>query len=277
MSFTNANAFVNATAFANATAFVHADPYGTTSYAPHSTLADFFTGILMTLIISGPFWYGLRKNLMYYALQNESLQNDESVEDSEEEDSEEGEDYSMNYMTEYELLADRPLISEDILALQEKSVKETTDFGDIIMIYNGKTETFWYYTDQLREVSYTLLEAIARKFVVEHNCKRLYLGGRSTVYKDNTTPVGKTEQDTETVKGSCNPFAKFKQYNNGKGANANFSTGVNVVEQTNHFRYKGKLYDYEDALKTTEKKMNEVPTMTYAAFKELVESAKKQN
>ena len=42
MSFTNANAFVNATAFANATAFVHADPYGTTSYAPHSTLADFF-------------------------------------------------------------------------------------------------------------------------------------------------------------------------------------------------------------------------------------------
>jgi hypothetical protein len=183
-------------------------------------------------------------------------------------------------MTEYELLADRPLTGEDILDLQEKSVKETTDFGDIIMMYNGKTETFWYYTDQLREVSYTLLEAIARKFVVEHNCKRLYLGGRSPAGCANeviTTPVEKTEQNKETVKGGCTPFAKFKQYNNGKGANANFSTGVNVVEQTNHFRYKGKLYDYEDTLKTNEKKMNEIPTMTYAAFKELMESAKKQN
>jgi hypothetical protein len=210
---------------------------------------------------------------MYYSRQSEKS---DKSDESDESDSEEGEDYSMNYMTEYELLADRPLTNEDLLALQEKSVKETTDFGDIIMMYNAKTETFWYYTDQLREVSYTLLEAIARKFVVEHNCKRLYLGGRSTVGCASPTPPYKgSVSSTRSVDPL--PFAKFKQYNNGKGANSNFSTGVDVVEQTNHFRYKGKLYDYEDILKTNEKKMNEVPTMTYAAFKELMDTAKKQN
>jgi len=258
--------FTNSTTFATTP---YADPY-----VPYSTLADFFTGILMTLIISGPFWYGLRKNLMYYANQN-----NESLEESEGEgegETEEGEDYSMNYMTEYELLADRPLTGEDIMELQEKSVKETTDFGDIIMMYNGKTESFWYYTDQLKEVSYTLLEAIARKFVVEHNCKRLYLVGLRPAGCASPTPPN---TDSVSSTGGCapSPFAKFKQYNNGKGANANFSTGVNVVEQTNHFRYKGKIYDYEDALKTTALKANEVPTMTYAAFKELMETAKKEN
>ena len=276
--------------------------------APNNTLLDFFTGIVMTVVISTPIWYFLNKKMSYYYQENEALLEDSSDEDDE--DLDEGDDYSMHYMTELVLLADRVLTNEDLDQLHNRSVKETSDFGDVILTYNRETESFWYYTDHLKEVSYTLLEAIARKFVIEHDCKRLYLRGSAPpATQAHTPPSG----DDTTIKsgiaervdsthqvdvidnvqrgalggGTPHPFAKFKKYNTGstsssntgnKSANTNFSTGINVIEQTNHFRYKGKLYEYEDSLKATERALSEaaVPTMTYAAFKQLLDDKKEK-
>jgi hypothetical protein len=143
-----------------------------------------------------------------------------------------------------------------------------------------------------------LLEAIARKFVIEHDCKRLYLGGGKPPgppLEENLSTVSeeKVEKSYAGVQGGAlgggtpHPYAKFKKYNTGstsssntgnKNASTNFSTGINVIEQTNHFRYKGKLYEYEDSLKATERALSEaaVPTMTYAAFKQLLDDKKEK-
>ena len=292
--------FLNTTQYANTTLYMQ------DAYTPPTTLFDFFTGLLSFAIITAPFWYGFRQQLLRYLYKDEEDEEDDS---SEEDDKD---DYSMNYMTEFVLLADRALTNEDMELLNNKSVKETTDFGDVILTYNRDTESFWYYTDHLKEVSYMLLEAIARKFVIEHDCKRLYLGGGAPHTplpgNDITIKTGIAERADSThqvdvidnvqrgalggstppgVVGGATPYAKFKKYNTGsktssntgnKSAITNFNTGIDVIEQPNHFRYKGKLYEYEEGLKATERALSDaaVPTMTYAAFKQLLEDKKQK-
>ena len=245
--------------------------YCATPSVPPPTLLDFFTGILMTAVISTPVWYYLRNRLQTYYPQTDE---EEDSSDNDDNDANKEEDYSMHYMTEFVLLDKRPLTEDDLEHLQKKMVTETTDFGDIIMTYHRPTEAFWYYTDHLKEVSYTLLEAVARKFMVEHNC-----GGLSPTVSPTVSPI-KAEDSLlsatqEGLAGGQNPFAKFKKYNTGSNsANAN-SNSANS-NNANHFRYKGKLYEHADLQmkKNQEDAVDAVPTMTYAAFKQLMEEKK---
>jgi len=272
--------------------------FGASPAEESTTLVEFFSQAFMMWIITAPLWFGFRREFLRYyndwRSSDESTSSEEDEDEDEDEDDDEDEDYSMYYKTEYELLADRVLTDDDISALQGKSIAETVDFGDVVMLYNSTTECFWYYTDHLKEVSYILLEAVARKFVVEYNCKRL-LGGAysasaeppssgentdtSLTSSDNTCLTNGVilEKSTENtgVVGGAAPYAKFKKYNTGKMSNPNFSTGVDVIEQTIHFRYKGKLYDYEETLKV-KNNTDTIPTMTYAEFKQLVDN-KKEN
>ena len=65
-------------------------------------------------------------------------------------------------------------------------------------------------------------------------------------------------------------FAKFKKYNTGgKGGKPNFSAEIKVTEQVNHFRYKGKLYDYNESLKERKSEENN-STLDYATYKQLM-------
>jgi multidrug efflux pump subunit AcrA (membrane-fusion protein) len=52
-------------------------------------------------------------------------------------------------------------------------VRETTPGGDVIMSYNKSSEAFVYYTDNLTDISYEILETVAQKFAIEYNCKAL--------------------------------------------------------------------------------------------------------
>jgi hypothetical protein len=256
----------------------------------------FLSNFLSALLVTAPFWYGFRNQLLHYFKSGEE---DSSGDSSDESEEEEKDDYSMNYRTEYELLEDRVLSETELAQLHYKVVTETTDFGDVHMLYDAKTETFWYYTDHLKEVSYTLLEAVARKYVVEYKCKRLYLGGLVAEQQQEDGQKGgrATEGGLACEAGggvAPHPYAKFKKYNTGKAATLNFTTGVDVIEQTNHFRYKGRLRECklaepklaehklaEPKLAESETNVNKhpgfTPSMTYAEFKKLLEDTKKEN
>ena len=311
------------TLYATSYATPYATPYAT-SYAPTSSSAstvyatttpyasailakplyDFFSTLFCAVVVSAPFWYGLRQKLMHYYKklrggegEGQEGSSDDSSLSSSDVESDKGEDYSMNYRTEYELLEDRALSSDDLDQLHNKMVKETTDFGDIIMTYHGPTESFWYYTNHLKEVSYVLLEAVARKFMVEHNCRRL--GGQAPLQppiESNTTPINSATSPSDggalaSLQGGAlgggappphpHPYAKFKKYNtsktstNSKAGILPLSTVEGVVVQTNHFRYKGKLLEYE-ATRAQESNTTLIPSMTYAEFKQLM-AEKKEN
>ena len=153
-------------------------------------------------------------------------------------------------IADFSILLDRELTEEELQQLQFKIVRETTASGDIVMTYHKDTE---------------------------HNCKRIYM---QTADVDNI----QNEQHVEHVQNIEQEqpnlvFAKFKKYNSGgKGANPNFKTNVKVIEQTNHFRYKGKLNAYADVLKerAEKEKAQASPILDYAAYRDLLKD-KKEN
>ena len=269
----------------------------TTMHTNTFTEPNFFISMLAGMIASLPFFIGI--GFMLY-----KHQADKNVSDDSDDDEEEKEE---KYMEEFKALADveinfnelkNKMVRETVARAREtvyreivNSTDENTKSFDIILTYDKDTETFWYYTDILKEVSYDILETVARKFAIEHNCKRLYV--QKVEEKEESeeslaqeTCMTEPSSDLQCGGVACEAggvqppcvFAKFKKYNNGTrgiGGLPNFSK--EIVEQTNHFRYKGKLYNYEEALKKKageEKNIN--PELDYAAYKLLMQ-AKKEN
>jgi hypothetical protein len=198
--------------------------------------------------------------------------------DSEEEveTEEEAEDYCNNYQDEFAALSPRKLSEEELKQLNTKFVREqVAEEVEVIMTFDKATETFWYYTDKLKEVSYPILETVARKFAIENDCKIVCLQEQAEQTQAEQTqaeqtPVEQTPGEEPTQAPSV--FAKFKSYNAGKGSTPNFTSVVEVIEQMNHFRYRGKIVDYEERAK---EKVEE-PTLDYASYKKLLEE-KKEN
>ena len=93
---------------------------------------------------------------------------DDKVEEVEEE-VEEDEIYTDKYIDEFNLLNERILTDLDYLNLKKNSICETTPGGIVLLNYNKETDGFCYYTDKLKEITYDILETVARKFVIEYN------------------------------------------------------------------------------------------------------------
>jgi hypothetical protein len=246
----------------------------------------------------------------------------EDDEDDEDEDGEgEGEgDYTDKYYNEYKDLKERELDEVDFLTLNTQYVKEETPGGHVVMSYDKDTDCFCYYTDNLKEITYDILETVARKFVVDNDCKIIYsickkagaeVAGVATGAEVAGVATGAevaagAAAATEVAAGAAaevaaevaadaddeapeqaqkqkptSVFAKFKKYNTGgKGSVPNFKAAIDVVEQTNHFRFKGKIYDYEEIVKRNEAARNvtETSTLDYAAYKkQLLEKNKKED
>ena len=212
---------------------------------------------------------------------------DDSEEEAEEEAEEE--DYCDNYHDEFAALSLRKLSEEELKQLHTKIVREqVAEQVEVIMTFDKATETFWYYTDKLKEVSYPILETVARKFAIENDCKIICLQtqaeqtqaeqGQAEQTQAEQTQAEQTQAEqtqiekAQAVAEAPSVFAKFKSYNAGKGSAPNFTSVVEVIEQMNHFRYRGKIVDYEE----TQKPKCEEPTLDYASYKKLLEE-KKEN
>jgi hypothetical protein len=225
------------------------------------------TGILVGGFLTELFLYRLREKLT------------SETELSDDEDTEEDEKYCEKYVEEFDALDARALTDEELTNLNTKYVREqVAEKVEVILTYDKSTETFWYYTDQLKEVSYDILEAVARKYAIDYNCKSICLeavaseaaskaASEAVASETAASEAAASEAASEAV-AAPSVFAKFKKYNTaGKGSPPNFTSVIKVIEQMNHFRYRGKIYDYEN--RETEKK--EETTLDYASFKKLLE------
>jgi hypothetical protein len=216
--------------------------------------------------------------------------------EGEDEDEGEGEDekksYTEKYNEEYANLKECDLNKLDFLNLNTRYVKEETPGGEVIMSYDKELDCFLYYTDNLKEITYAILETVARKFVIENDCKNIYNVCSKPAEAEalKVEAAGDTDSDNVSVSSDevvveekpVSVFAKFKKYNTGgKGSVPNFKAVIDVVEQTNHFRFKGKLYDYEEIVKqneTARKAKETSKPLDYAAYKkQLLENSKKES
>jgi len=79
--------------------------------------------------------------------------------------------FENRFLKEYDEMADDP---DAAVPPSHANVRETTPQGDVIMTYDAERRAFCYYCDK-RSVQFKFLEPVARKYVLEHGCKRLYV------------------------------------------------------------------------------------------------------
>jgi hypothetical protein len=233
-----------------------------------------FSILSLGLVVAGSvielFLYRLREKER--ACQYDS--SEEETESEEEEEEEDEEDYCEKYREEFAALPSDKLSEEALIQLNTKIVREQiAENVEVIMTFDKATDTFWYYTDHLKDVSYPILETVARKFAIENNCKSICLQTEQGQAEQQTEQPQTEQPQVEQQVPIPSVFAKFKNYNAGKGTAPNFTSVLKVTEQMNHFRYRGKRVDYEERAKTKERV--EEPTLDYASYKKLLEEKKK--
>ena len=132
--------------------------------------------------------------------------------------------FENRYFTEYDQMKDDP---DAPVPPATSHVRETTPQGDVIMTYDAAQARFCYYCDK-RTVQFKHLEPVARKYVVEHGCKRLYIDFRKEMSKAN-----EKANAANTANASPSVFAQLKKYSNSNHGNSNH--GNSNLSKLNEF------------------------------------------
>jgi hypothetical protein len=130
------------------------------------------------------------------------------------------------------------------------SLRETTPRGEIVVYYCAETRSFNYYSNS-KNIPYSTLDAVARKYVCLHKDPSIYIDirdevqkGREKVLKKNKDSKLKLERDyrnknengfLSSTKKSL--FATFK----------NYKTGRNTPKSIHNYDGKVKIEEFEDA------------------------------
>ena len=194
----------------------------------------------------------------------------------EDEDEDEGEDvetkeeeiaYELKWFDEFDDAEDEgdsegeeELTEEFVNDLCLNTVTETTPRGDVLMYYSSKLGSFVYHS-KTKEIPYKYLETVARKYVIEYNCKKLYIDIRKEYekglnkYKEIKEKEEKAAKDLkdgvvdETKENKKKQiFANFKTYNRkGEVHNKQKDKIYILKEQANRYSYRGKIEEYSEA------------------------------
>ena len=152
--------------------------------------------------------------------------------------------FENRFLREYDELADDP---DAPVPAVHAHVRETTPQGDVIMRYDADRAMFCYYCDK-RSVQFKYLEPVARKYVVEHGCKRLYIDMRKELAKTTpsaTTPSATTPSATTVTTKSV--FAQLKKYGI-KPKPLSAPAPIPLKEQVTRYWYCGKLDEFNTAV-----------------------------
>jgi len=152
------------------------------------------------------------------------------------------------------------LTEEFVNDLSLNTVTETTPRGDVLMYYSSKLGSFVYHSNT-KEIPYKYLETVARKYVIEYNCKKLYIDIRKEYekglnkyneIKEKEEKAAKDAKDgvvDETKENKKKQiFANFKTYNRkGEVHNKQKDKIYILKEHANRYSYRGKIEEYSEA------------------------------
>lgn len=155
-------------------------------------------------------------------------------------------------------------------------IRETTPRGEIIMFYDAETKSFNYYSNN-KNIPYSTLDAVARKYVCLHKVPSIYIDIRDEIQKGHEKNIKKEKKmklngSGKSSSSSSSPlkkklFAVFKNYKTGttaapasldlkdhktKTINKNETdVGKEIVlkDNVNKFIYKGLVEEYDADLK----------------------------
>lgn len=178
--------------------------------------------------------------------------------------------FENRFLKEYDELADDP---DAPVPPSHAHVRETTPQGEVIMSYDADRAMFCYYCDK-RSVQFKYLEPLARKYVVEHGCKRLYVDIRQTTKAAQpviatTQPAPATQSVTTTqsapVVTAKSVFAQLKKYG-GK------PPPVPLKEQVTRYWYCGNLNEFAKEASSDAHDFSIIKPIDYASYKKMSSS-----
>lgn len=181
------------------------------------------------------------------------------------------EDYERSYYSEFESLEEKDHGEDFLKDLGSKWTIENTPYGEVIMSYKADHEAFWYYAER-RNVPYRTLDAVARRFAIDNDCKSVCVNYKEEFEKGRDAAVAAKEaskclpsREGSRRSDKKKPFATFKSYNMKKGKNQ--AKKYIITENANRFTYKGMPVEWQDPMDLVWFG-DDAPRLTYADFKE---------
>ena len=195
--------------------------------------------------------------------------------------------YDKKYIDKFRNLEEAEVDGE---SLKHSMVMDYTPYGNVIMTYNKEKEAFIYYTDHA--IPYRFLEAVAQKFAIQFNCKKLVVDTEKEIEslktqidekkeKEEEEEIRKKDEQLDEV--SCpeekkSVFANFKSYNKmstpGVGTNVREVPDASkqsepqlLLEKSNTYSCEGKLSHMEILQQVKKDTFDERLKMSYADFK----------
>lgn len=164
--------------------------------------------------------------------------------------------YNENYIEELELIKNKELPDDYIDSLKNNIVSDETPLGKVIMLYDKNLEGFKWYCNT-NHVTYETLSTLARKYVINYDCKRLYVSLEDELNK-NKEILKKTIEDAYKNKSE-----KKVRLLHRKDIVEQLLIKNNIIK----FKYGGKLYEYENNNDKTTKISSK--KLTFNDFKKL--------
>lgn len=166
--------------------------------------------------------------------------------------------YEKKYHDEFAELEARDMTEDEVKGLSKIFIEDETPKGVVKMCYSYDTDSYHYWCDD-KGISFLYLDAIAQKYAIENDCKKVCVDYKEEYdkavervkeyleKKDNNEEEDSTEEEDEEDK-KRSVFAKFKSYNtvNKEQTSDDKKKESIQVENANKFRYKGKLVEWSD-------------------------------
>jgi len=205
--------------------------------------------------------------------------------------------YEDKYKDKFELLENIELSKEQLSGLKNSIVMETTPLGNVIMFYDNNREGFTYYADNT--IPYRFLETVARKYVVLHDCKCLFIDMDEEIkiakhkLEEKNKKLTEEEEKNRRLRELKQPiplkrdvFAKLKVYNKDTGLKAAGISGeakhsiskkptekeeVNMIlkEKANRYSCEGKIINFSFLKKVDRKDVDKRYATSFAEFKRM--------
>lgn len=182
-------------------------------------------------------------------------------------------------------------IDTEFIPNKSNFICESTPNGTVFMRYDKDNNGFDYWCND-NQIEYKYLETVARKYVIDNKCLNIYVDYKEEYiqglnkYKHRLQERKKSlenklkehelhEDNVESKKK--NIFANFKSYNK-QDKNTKNITDTNtkeyiLTENSNHYKYKGNLDDYEKMLKekaSQESLLKEYEQIDFKAYKTMI-------
>jgi hypothetical protein len=183
--------------------------------------------------------------------------------------------------------------NEDLVSLKDNFIEEKSPRGIIYMAYDNSIESYIYYS-KTKDIPYKYLETVARKYVIDNKCLNIYvdykeeyiqglnkykqrLQERKEFLEKKKKEQEQKEDEYNVENKKKNIFANFKSYNKqDKSTKNNTDTSTKeyiLTENSNHYKYKGNLDDYEQMLKekaSQESVLKEYEQIDFKAYKNMI-------